>query len=284
MRRTGSGQTPSRGVWRLREMLAVGQIALMLALLYGMMLLLLNSKRLDEDPGFEHSGLLVGRLEPLHSPQAEGLPRQRAMMAAWMKDVASMPGVEAMGLAPAYDSPVDSVEVIVRTQGAPNALADAMQDHLERIAPELRFVQLVLEQPSTADTRKGWFGFDALPLILALVPTLIATVSLYAMLTSRVTVRFRELGVLQALEADRKDIIEQVLGEGAKRMWVGFAIGSPLAFLLGWILSLLSYGMRWFDPLLLLAVLGWLSMICLSANLMPLYRVLKAKAIDTLRA
>lgn len=99
LRQTGNGQTASGGVHRLRRALVVGQVAVTLALLFGTALLVRSSQHmLAEDIGFNRSGQLLATLQPAAAAEDEDAQQVRTQIAAWLSEVKSVPGVEAVGL------------------------------------------------------------------------------------------------------------------------------------------------------------------------------------------
>jgi putative ABC transport system permease protein len=70
--------------------------------------------------------------------------------------------------------------------------------------------------------------------LLALV---LAAVGLYGVITYRVALRTRELGVRMALGAGRRKLFREVVGQGLSIAAIGVVIGSALMMMLGRILA-----------------------------------------------
>lgn len=182
--------------------------------------------------------------------------------------------------------PIDEVEMLVRTIGEPIVVVDALQDQVARVAPEMRFAQLIPMEQRIADTVKDQRRFNAIMQILGGYATVLTLVSLYTLLAFRASMRFRELGERQALGADSRQIEESEPHGGSGRLFaIAFVIGFPLACLLG-LAHGQMYGLNSHGPLSALvafAVFSLVNVIVLAGNWWPAYRASKAKPMDALR-
>ena len=73
--------------------------------------------------------------------------------------------------------------------------------------------------------------------LLALV---LAAVGLYGVITYRVALRTREIGVRMALGASRRNVFREVVGQGLSIALVGVVIGGVLMIMLGRVLGALD--------------------------------------------
>jgi putative ABC transport system permease protein len=109
----------------------------------------------------------------------------------------------------------------------------------------------------------------------------LALAGIVAVIAQSVTQRTREIGIRMALGADRRAILTQVAGEGARLLAVGLAIGAVTALGATRLLSGVLYGISPSDPLTFIGVITSLSAAALGACLLTARR---ATAIDPLAA
>jgi ABC-type antimicrobial peptide transport system permease subunit len=83
---------------------------------------------------------------------------------------------------------------------------------------------------------------------------LVALSGIYGLLSYLVAQRNRELGVRLALGAQRKDIMEMLLGQAGRMLIAGTAIGIVLAYFTSRLLARFLYGVRPHDPATMFAV------------------------------
>ena len=101
------------------------------------------------------------------------------------------------------------------------------------------------------------------------------------MLSYAVSCRVREIGIRQALGAQRRDILGQVLGQGARVASAGVAAGLLGTFFASKLLESLVYGVGTGDVRILAAVVLTVLAASLGAAYLPARR---AAALDPLRA
>ena len=88
----------------------------------------------------------------------------------------------------------------------------------------------------------------------ASVACLLAIVGLYAVVAYAVSRRRHEIGVRMALGATRDDVVRLVVREGMLPVLAGLAVGGAAAFLLSSMLQSLLYGVRPFEPAVVVSV------------------------------
>jgi putative ABC transport system permease protein len=119
-------------------------------------------------------------------------------------------------------------------------------------------------------------GFAVLALILSSVGT-------YGVATYSASERFREIGILMALGAERRDILRLMLGQGFRLTLAGVAIGSIAAFVLTRLLSSQLFGIHANDPLTYIAITLLLTGVAVAATFIPARRATKTNPLAALR-
>jgi predicted lysophospholipase L1 biosynthesis ABC-type transport system permease subunit len=114
-----------------------------------------------------------------------------------------------------------------------------------------------------------------LALVLAAVGL---TVSLYA-----VAQRTRELGIRLALGAQPGDVLRIVLGQGARLVAIGLAIGTVASLALTRLMTTLLFGIGTRDPITFGGVFVLLAIVSLLACYIPARRAMRVDPVDALR-
>jgi predicted permease len=112
---------------------------------------------------------------------------------------------------------------------------------------------------------------------------LLGTVGLYGVIAYSVSQRTREIGVRMALGAQRKDVLNLVLGEGMWVILIGLAIGLAASLGLTRFLSSLLVGVTATDPLTFAGVAILLAVSALAACYMPARRAMLVDPMLALR-
>jgi predicted permease len=133
-------------------------------------------------------------------------------------------------------------------------------------------VRDVTWQPRTSMTLVAFF---------AGVAALLAALGIYAVVSSLVAGRTQEIGVRMALGARRVDVLAMVLRQAMRPVAAGLGAGLAAALALTRLMSSMLYEVRATDPVIFTAVAAGLTMVALTASLVPARR---AATLDPLAA
>ncbi len=120
----------------------------------------------------------------------------------------------------------------------------------------------------------GFFG---------LLAALLAMVGLYGVICYVVARRRGEIGIRIALGANRGQVIGMVMREAIRLLFVGIVTGTALALLAGRSASSLLFGVKPYDPFILLFAIMLLSVIAALASFLPARRAAKVDPMVALR-
>jgi ABC-type antimicrobial peptide transport system permease subunit len=120
--------------------------------------------------------------------------------------------------------------------------------------------------------------------LFAAVATALAGLGLYGVVAFAVSQRGREIGVRMALGAESGRVVRMVLGEGARLIAAGVAIGTGSALALGRSLSGLLFEVRATDPATYAGVATMLVFFGLLACWLPARRASRTNPIEALRS
>jgi ABC-type antimicrobial peptide transport system permease subunit len=108
-------------------------------------------------------------------------------------------------------------------------------------------------------------------------------IGIYGVISYTVSQRQREIGIRLALGAQGGDVLQMVLGQGAKMALAGVAIGIGAALGLTPLMTSLLFGVTAHDPQTIAAVAGLLVLVALVACYIPARRATLVDPVEALR-
>lgn len=176
-----------------------------------------------------------------------------------------------------------SATFVVRALGDENALGTAVRQVVREIDPNLPLRGL----KSMAKRKADSMGDDKLISILTaafgVLATILAALGLYAVLAFTVAQRTKEIGIRMALGATENNVTRLVLTGMLRVMIGGVIIGLVGAFAIGrWAESLL-YGLKGFDPLVIVSAVALLTIVAFVAATLPARRAARTDPVTALR-
>ena len=175
------------------------------------------------------------------------------------------------------------MDVVVRTDGSPDALMPTIRQKVHELDAELALANVKTmdewvannaTQPRLTAMLLG--GFSALAL-------LIAAIGIYGVLAYSVSKRTREIGVRMAMGAQRGRVLRLVVGEGMLVGAAGIVVGLTAGAAVGRILSSLVYGVPVRDPLTFVGVAVALMLVVAAACAIPAWRAAQVNPMVALR-
>ncbi len=213
----------------------------------------------------------------------------------WHRIVGIAPDVTPQGLDPEADPggiyfPVmrdggSFVSAMVRGIGgdAESALP-AMRAALAETDPD-QPMYLVEALPGRID--EGiWFyrTFGSLFLYFGIAALSMAGLGLYAVLSSNVTRRRREIGVRMALGADNSRIVSAVSRNAMIQIGAGLVLGHGFGWLAGGMIQILAFEVDPHDPTIFLGVAVLIALVSAAATLSPTLRALRISPVQALQS
>jgi putative ABC transport system permease protein len=108
-------------------------------------------------------------------------------------------------------------------------------------------------------------------------------IGIYGVISFTVSQRKREIGIRLALGAQRRDVVQMVLSEGATMALAGVAMGIAAALALTRLMTSLLFGVTAHDPLTFGLVGALLMLVALLACYVPARRAMKVDPMVALR-
>jgi predicted permease len=184
---------------------------------------------------------------------------------------------------PITQQPLRGMALVLKTDVEPAALTGPLRDAIRSIDPE---------QPlADVRTMDGWVSRSLenrrSPMVLlalfGAVALALSAVGIYGVLAFSVAQRLRELGIRQALGADRSSILRLVLTQGARTTAIGIVLGLVLSLWLTRYLQSLLFGMDALDVGVFAGVTVLLAAVALLACYLPALRATRIDPIAALR-
>ncbi len=172
---------------------------------------------------------------------------------------------------------------LVRTRGAPEALAALVRTKLKEIEP----LRPVIQLSSLADRIGATFGTERLRTVLlssfALAALLLAAVGIYGTLSYVASLSRRDVGLRLALGALPGRIVAQFLFGALRVVVIACAVGAALSLVATRSLSGMLYGVSPSDPLTLAIVIAVVLAVATAAAVLPALRAARIEPIRVLR-
>ena len=173
--------------------------------------------------------------------------------------------------------------IVIWAPGNPPGMAERVRKALASVDPNLvlydvdpytKVVSADFQQENMIATLTMLFG------VLGL---LLAAVGLYGVLAYMVERRTSEIGVRMALGANRGSVIGMVLGGAFGQVGVGLVLGIPAAIGAGRLMSTQLFGVKPWDPVMLMLATLLLGLATLLAALIPAWRAAGVEPMIALR-
>lgn len=177
---------------------------------------------------------------------------------------------------------LDSIEL--ETVGPLQGLEPQVRQAVAQVNPNLA----VIDFSSFADIVEANFSQQAmivkLTSLFGFLALALASIGLYGVTAYSVERRTSEIGIRMALGADRIDVLKLVLRGAFLQIGIGLLIGIPVTILGGRAMATQLFGVKPYDPTILLLTTAVLSVAALIASVVPARRAASIEPIRALRS
>jgi putative ABC transport system permease protein len=182
---------------------------------------------------------------------------------------------------PFHQDPWATMQFVLRTSAAPDAVRRAIQPAIARVDKDQPVgATLTMEEFVSRSLASRRFSVTLLSAFGG-IAVVLAAVGLYGVLAFIVGERRREIGVRMALGALPRDIVASMLGEGLRLTAIGVVAGIALALAATRLLNALLFGTSPTDALTFVSAAALIVTIAAAASLVP---ALRASRVDPLIA
>jgi putative ABC transport system permease protein len=176
-----------------------------------------------------------------------------------------------------------SLNVVVRTENEPGAIATAVRSHIRELDPSLPLtaVQTMEEvvQKSTTPQRFNTVLIGS----FASIALLLAALGIGGVLATSVSRRTQEIGIRMALGAERSDVVRMILRQGLTIAAAGLLLGLAASLLVTRVMSSLLFEIGPRDPITFAGVMALLALVALVACYLPARRATRIEPVVALR-
>ena len=184
---------------------------------------------------------------------------------------------------PYAQAPFRSLNLVLRTEGSPSALAGMLRPAVYAIDKDQPVGTIQpLEEILCTTMAKQRFGMVLL-LVFSFVALVIAAVGIYGVMAYSVAQRTGEFGIRMALGAQRSDVLRLVLSSAGKLVGLGLLIGFGATVLISRVMDSMLFQTSTHDPLTYSLTILLLAAVALAACLLPARRATRVNPIEALR-
>jgi putative ABC transport system permease protein len=173
--------------------------------------------------------------------------------------------------------------MVVRTSVPPKNVTTAVAAAVHEIDPELPLLNVrTMDEVVGESIGQRRFAMELLGAFAAMA-LLLAALGIYSVLSWTVRQRVREIGIRRALGAPVQAIIRMVVVEGLRPTLWGVLFGVISALALGRLMSAMIFGVTPHDTVTLAAVAAIITIVGVTATLVPAYRATRVDPVMALR-
>ncbi len=179
--------------------------------------------------------------------------------------------------------PPSAMTLVVRTAVEPASLANAVQDAIQRVGPELAVYEVATMEELRTRNTKSLDNLTALLVGFGVIALVLALSGVYGILSFTVGLRTQEIGLRMALGAEARSILISVLSKNISLILSGVLAGGLIAWFLGRWLHEILFEVSTLDPVVYTAAAAGMMVVGLLAGLMPALRASRIDPVIALR-
>ena len=185
-----------------------------------------------------------------------------------------------------FNQPARLVEMTfyARAEQDPAGLSSAIRETVHRRDPRLPIDDLRTLAAQVQDSLLTERLMMLLSVAFGVLAALLAALGVYGVLSFAVAARRQEIGVRMALGADPAAVRRLVLGDVARFLLVGTAIGLPCAYALARAVESILFGVHASDPSIFAFGVALMAAVAVVAGWPPAARAARTDALDALRS
>jgi predicted permease len=184
---------------------------------------------------------------------------------------------------PLEQIPVPSRFIVVRTSGAPPAIATPVMATLHDLDPELPAFDVATMERRLHDSLARRRFATVLLGVFASVAALLAAIGVYGVITYWTAQRTREIGIRMAIGAEPAAIQRMVVLQAVQPVGVGICVGLAAAYGLSRLVTSMLFGVSPTDTLTFILLPVLLGLIALAASALPARRAARVDPLVAVR-
>ncbi|HXB73966.1 MAG TPA: ABC transporter permease [Candidatus Acidoferrales bacterium] len=180
-----------------------------------------------------------------------------------------------------------AMALTIRTAGDPRALASGLRAAVAAVDKDQPVTGVQTLEDAVAVTLQERRQTMYLISGFAAIAMLLAVIGLYGVMAYSVAQRTKEIGIRQAIGAQRADILRMVLGQGMRLSLAGIAVGTAAAVgltrLIASLIDKMLFHVSATDPLTYAAIALLFLVVALAATYIPAWRATRVDPLAALR-
>jgi putative ABC transport system permease protein len=194
-------------------------------------------------------------------------------------------GSLSVAYVPVRQDPPGFASVMIRSAVSPETMMTAVRKEVQAIDPDQPVFNLRTMERAMQNQMWPYYVFGTLFTIFATIGLLLSAVGLYAVMAYAVTQRTQEIGVRVALGAQGSQVTWMVLKRGLFQLGLGLTFGLAGGFFAGRALpSRILVQTTATDPWTFVAITVLLSLVAITACVVPARRAMRVDPLVALRA
>ncbi|MBV9769409.1 MAG: ABC transporter permease [Bryobacterales bacterium] len=185
---------------------------------------------------------------------------------------------------PFDQSPVPIVAFTLRTETDPAAMVKTAEQALWSVDPDLPISKAIPMDALASQTLALRRASSVLIAGFAVLALLLACIGIYGVMAYAVAQRTQEIGLRMALGAQRRDVLQSVMGLGFRLTLAGGAIGLAGAVASTRLLKSLLFEVSAINPIILSSTAALLMTVAILASYLPARRAASIDPMQALRA
>jgi predicted permease len=173
--------------------------------------------------------------------------------------------------------------IVIETRGEISGLETQVRRVLSQINPDLAVIDFQSFAVQVAMNFLQQEMITKLTSLFGLLALVLASIGLYGVTAYSVEQRTSEIGIRMALGADRLNMLAMILRGAFLQVGIGLAIGLPAIILGGRLMASKLYGVKHYDPFVLVLTTVVLSLAAFAAALIPARRAANTEPMLALR-
>ena len=173
--------------------------------------------------------------------------------------------------------------IVLWAPGNPPGLEERVRKALASVDPSL----VLYGVDSYTEILSGDFQQEnmiaTLTTLFGVLGLLLAAIGLYGVMAYMVEQRTGEIGIRMALGADRWSVVRMVLRSASSQVGIGLALGIPAAIGAGWLMKDQLFGVKPWDPIMLVFATLMLALAAVLASVIPARRAAGVEPMVALR-
>ena len=173
--------------------------------------------------------------------------------------------------------------MLVRTVADPSSMIAAVREAAKALDQDQPLFDVRPLDEAIAQSRWPYSVFGSIFVILAVIALVLSSVGIYAITSYSVTQRTQELGLRLALGAQASQISWLILRTGLWQLGIGLTLGLAAAYGVSQVLKSLVAQIPAVDPVTFIAITLLLTVVMLTACLIPARRATRMDPVEALR-